>query len=82
MGKVTEAGARVLAKYDGVALEYVSNPLVYSNVFRYIGKVEHKTLLRLFLGGHVQVFRKDGPLGVRTIGGEAHYHYVIKANNS
>lgn len=81
MGKVTEAGARVLEKYNGLAIEYISNPLVYGVQFRNIGKVEHKTLLRLFLGGHVRVFRKDGPLGTRHIGGDAKFHYVVYSAN-
>ena len=83
--KLTPAQARVLAKYSGVRLPHVSNPLIYG--FRpSLPKTEHKTLLVLVLGGQMRVMRESGHLpGTHpesVVGAHSFAHYRLLADPS
>lgn len=82
---LTPARKRVLEKFDGIKLAYVSNPLIYDRAFRNASKAEHKALVGLVLGGYMRVFRIPGGLPVETfatasdrIGAGAEFHYELR----
>lgn len=75
MVKITPAGERVLTKFDGTVMGYVSKPLYYSKEFRYLKKPEHKTLVRLVLAGHMRVFERFGSVDETP---HSEYHYVLR----
>ncbi len=81
--KITPAGRTMLQQIDGLLLGYTSNPLAYDEAVRGFTKQQHKTLLRLLLGGFVQVFRVSGPLpGVHKqsrVGAHGQAHYMLRA---
>ena len=82
---LTPARKRVLEKFDGIKLGYVSNPLIYDRAFRSTGKAEHKALIGLVLAGHMRVFRIPGKMPVSSfatpgsyIGAEEEFHYELR----
>lgn len=86
MTKITDAGRRVLEKFDDLTLGYVSNPLMFDESVKRLPKRDHKTLIRLILGGHMRIMRIPGDLPGNhkdsRIGAKAGYHYRLKAQAS
>jgi hypothetical protein len=82
MTKLTPAGRRVLAKFDGQELGYISKAPVYDDPVKRLKKTEHKTLIRLLLGKHLRLIKVDGPLPgdhrPSRIGTDALWHYVLR----
>jgi hypothetical protein len=80
---ITPAGRKLLQLIHDMPLAFVSNPLVYDDAWRGWPKPRHKTLVRLLLGGFVQVYRVNGPLpGVHPtsrIGARSPSHYLLRA---
>jgi hypothetical protein len=81
--KITPTGRKVLKLVHDMRIGFVSNPLVYEDSFRHWPKVQHKTLLRLLLGGFLQVYRVNGPLPGNhprsRIGAHSISHYLLRA---
>lgn len=79
---ITPAGRKVLQLVHEMRIGFVSNPLVYDDAFRHWPKVRHKTLVRLLLGGSVQVYRVDGSLPGdhprSRVGAHSISHYLLR----
>lgn len=80
---VTPARKALLVRLHGLKLAAVSNCLIYDNAIRALNRTEQKMVLALALGGHLRVFRVQGPLpGVHEkskIGAHDVYHYELRS---
>ncbi len=84
MKKITPKGIKIRDRFNGHLMGFVSEVLIYDSSLRYLSKRDHNTLLRLVLGGHLRLIRKDGPLPgeppqSRRVGANLSNHYQLIA---
>lgn len=79
--KLTPLQASVADKLNGMALPFVSKPLVYSKEIWDLPALERKAAFALLMGGALRIYQVYGssPLTVRKqTGSDASSHYVVE----